>query len=428
MDFNNEEQENMGLQGYGEQLMQEQEEEPADAALDAAEEMAENGDGHKKSKPRRTGLAFIAGMICMALIITAVLYFGSDHVRIIGGKTLEYYRDLDTAYGKYYEIMQLIAQDPLVEEQPADLTEDDIRKLVASLDDPYAQYYTAEEYEEFYNSFAGDYVGVGIGIVNVDGQIVIKSVFSNGSAAEAGIKMNDIIIEVDGQKPESTDEAVSMITGEEGTSVTVKVLRDGEELSFTLDRVRLDQESVVYYELEDAENVGYINVLSFVKETDGDFKLAVKDLENSGCDRFIIDLRNNGGGLTDSSIKMADYLLPQCTIMTDVSKDGTETVYSSEASAADIEFVVLVNENTASASEIFTAAIQDNNGGKVIGTKTYGKGVTQSVHKFSDGSALKYTVSEYYRPNGDKVQGIGITPDIKADDENIMDTALEELK
>ena len=131
MDFNNEEQENMGLQGYGEQLMQEQEEELADAALDAAEEMAEDGDGHKKTKPRRTGLAFAAGMICMALIITAVLYFGSDHVRIIGGKTLEYYRDLDTAYGKYYEIMQLIAQDPLVEEQPADLTEDDIRKLVA---------------------------------------------------------------------------------------------------------------------------------------------------------------------------------------------------------------------------------------------------------------------------------------------------------
>lgn len=387
----------------------------------------ETAEAEEPTPRRRAWMAFLAGMLCMAVAIALGVFFGKGFFQIVDSDRLNYYKELDDTYGKYYETLQLIGQDPLVENQPSDITDEDIKRLVASLDDPYAQYFTKEEYEEFYNSFAGDYVGVGIGVVSIDGQVVIKSVFSNGTAAEAGIEMDDIILEVDGVKPASVEDAVSMITGEEGTSVNIKILRGEEELSFTLDRVRLDQESVVYYELEDSENVGYISILSFVKETDGDFKLAVKDLENSGCDKFIIDLRNNGGGLTDSSIKMADYLLPTCTIMTDVLKDGTETVYSSEESSADIDFVVLVNENTASASEIFTAAIQDNNAGKVIGNKTFGKGVTQSVHRFKDGSALKYTISEYYRPNGDKVQGIGITPDIEADYDNIMETALEEL-
>ena len=189
----------------------------------------------------------------------------------------------------------------------------------------------------------------------------------------------------------------------------------------------ISKRAIAYYELEEAENVGYIGILSFVKETDEDFKLAVRDLENKGCDKFIIDLRNNGGGLTDSSIKIADYLLPACTVMTDVLKDGTETVYSSKESSAEIEYVVLVNQNTASASEILSAAIQDNRGGKIIGKQTFGKGVTQSVHKFDDGSALKYTVSEYYRPNGDKVQGVGVKPDIEAEDIDAVDAALEEL-
>lgn len=387
-------------------------------------EIEEPDGGERKKKPIA---AFLLGMLCMLLIVAGVLAIAQTRYKVVNSDEMEYYRALDDTYGKYYEILQMIAQDPLVKKQPAEVTEDDIRQLIASLDDPYAQYFTKEEYEEFANSFVGDYVGVGIGVIDVDGEITIKSVFSNGSAAEAGIKMNDVIIEVDGKKPETVDDAVSMITGEAGTTVTIKVRRGEEELTFTLDRVRLDQESVVYYELEDAEDVGYIGIMSFVKETDADFKLAVKDLENSGCDKFIIDLRNNGGGLTDSSVKVADYLLPACTIMTDVLKDGTETVYSSEDSSADIEYVVLVNGYTASASEILTAAIQDNKGAKIIGSQTYGKGVTQSVHKFSDGSALKYTISEYYRPNGDKVQGVGITPDIEADDGNIMDISLEEL-
>ncbi|MBQ3292238.1 MAG: S41 family peptidase [Mogibacterium sp.] len=380
----------------------------------------------KKPKKRFWG-PFLLGVLLTVLVASVAVWFNRDMIHFVPAEKLQYYQDLDNACGKYYESVQLLSTDPLAEKPATEFTEDDIRRLVASINDPYAQYFSKEEYEEFLNSFMGNYVGVGIGIVDVDGAITIKSVFSNGSAAEAGIKMEDVIVKVDGVEPTSVEDAVSKITGEEGTTVTLTILRDGEEMDFTLERAELDQESVAYYELEDHKKVGYINIMSFVKQTDEDFKLAVKDLENKGCDKFIIDLRNNGGGLTDSSIKVADYLLPACTIMTDVLKDGTETVYSSEESSADIDYVVLVNENTASASEILTAAVQDNHGAKVIGTKTYGKGVTQSVHKFKDGSALKYTVSEYYRPNGDKVQGIGITPDIEAEAGDVMDAALEEL-
>ena len=386
----------------------------------------EEGGG---SRAGRFILTFLMGVLFTLVIATGILWLGKGHFRLITGEQIDYYQNLEETCGKYYETLKMIGDDPLVDKDLAEFTDEDIREIVKTISDqdPYAQYFTKEEYEAFLNSFVGDYVGVGIGIVNVDDKVTIKSVFNDGPAEEAGIKMDDVIVRVDGKEVKSVEGAVSLITGEAGTSVTITVLREGQEMDFTLERAKLDQESGIYYEREENPEIGYISIISFVKETDADFKMAVKELENKGCNRFIIDLRGNGGGLTDSSVKVADYLLPSCTIMTDVLKDGTETVYSSEESSAEIEYVVLVNEYTASASEILTAAIQDNHGAKIIGTKTYGKGVTQSVHKFNDGSALKYTVSEYYRPNGDKVQGIGITPDIKADNDNIMDKAFKEL-
>ena len=132
--------------------------------------------------------------------------------------------------------------------------------------------------------------------------------------------------------------------------------------------------------------------------------------------------------MTEEGIKLADYLLPSGKIMTDVQKGGKETIRTSKESSAGIQYVVLVNEHTASAAEIVVAAIQDNNGGKIIGTKTYGKGVTQSVNVFKDGSAVKLTMSKYFRPNGKSVDGVGITPDIKASGDKALTAALKELK
>ena len=194
-----------------------------------------------------------------------------------------------------------------------------------------------------------------------------------------------------------------------------------------LTREEIEIDSVGYAVSEDDPEVGYIHISIFRKGTDREFKSAVKALKKKGCRKFIVDLRDNGGGLTDVSVEIADYLLPACVIMTDVTKNGSETVYNSDEKSADLDMVVLVNGNTASASEILTGAIKENGAGTVIGSKTYGKGVTQVSKTFSDGSAVKLTVSEYLTPKGNHVSGKGITPDIEASDEDILDKALEEL-
>ena len=217
------------------------------------------------------------------------------------------------------------------------------------------------------------------------------------------------------------------MTGEAGTKVTVTVRRTGEELDLTMKRASINLDSVAYAVSEDDPEVGYIRLVTFADDSDDEFKDAVKELEKKGCDKFILDLRDNGGGLTDVSIEIADYLLPKCRIMTEVTKDGSETVYSSDQKSADLDLVVLVNENTASASEILTAALKENGAATVIGTRTYGKGVTQITRRFSDGSAIKLTETEYLTPKRNHVNEIGIEPDIEADDDDILGAALEAL-
>jgi carboxyl-terminal processing protease len=242
------------------------------------------------------------------------------------------------------------------------------------------------------------------------------------------MQAGDEIIRVDGVVPENIDDAVSRMTGEEGTKVTVTVKRGDKEIDLKMKRAAINLDSVAYSVSDKDPKVGYITIAVFAEDTADEFKEAVKELQDKGCDKFIVDLRNNGGGLTHASLDIADYLLPECMIMTEINKDGSEKEYKSDKSAADLDMVVLVNENTASASEILTAAIKDNKAGTVLGTKTYGKGVTQMSRQFTDGYAIKLTITEYLTPNGDHVQGKGIEPDIEATDEDILDKAMEELK
>lgn len=385
----------------------------------------DNG-GRRKSNKGRTVAAFILGMLfTLGVLLIASNVFGFG--RFVTGEEYKYLTDVSNSYGKYYEIMQMIDADPIAEKDPDDISDEELKRIVSSIGDPYAEYYTAEEYEQMERRLMGDYVGIGIGVVQEEENVVIKEVFADSPAEKAGIQAEDIIIGVDGKKPADVDDAVSMITGEAGTKVTVTVKRGDETLDFDLTRQQIETDSIAYDVLEGHDDVGYILISSFVKDTDDDFKLAVKDLKSKGCTKFIIDLRNNGGGLTDSSIEIADYLLPACKIMSENTKNGKETVYNSKASSADLEMVILVNENTASASEILAAALQDNNAGAIIGTKTFGKGVTQLMHKFPDDTAIKITVTEYFRPSGKTVHGVGITPDIEAEGEEVLDAALKEL-
>ena len=385
----------------------------------------ERNDKAFTTKTKRRIFFALGFLCCLALI--AIIYKFQTFGKFVPNSTYEYYKELEDNYGKYNEILRMIGEDPIATTQPGEIDDEKLKELVASIGDPYAQYFTAEEYKEFERTYAGDYVGIGIAVTDEDGKIVIKTIMDDGPAAEAGLEPEDVIVSVDGVNPKDSTEAVNMITGENGTSVTVTVDRGGEELDFTMNRAKIDHDTVTYEPLEDNPKIGYIEITSFINGTAKDFKLAVRDLKNQGCEKFIIDLRNNGGGLTDESIEIADYLLPACTIMSEKTKNGEEKVYNSKESSADLEFVVLTSTNTASASEILSGAIQDNKGGLIIGEKTYGKGVTQLTRKFGDGSAVKMTITEYFRPSGKTVNGEGITPDIEVPAEEALDKAVEEL-
>ena len=400
-----------------------------DGATDEPLIVDETEASEDPKKPKIIGVlaSFILGAItCLGVIILCTQVFGMGH--FVSEGAYDYYIDLDKSYGKYYEIMKMIGEDPIAQREPEEISDEELKEIVSSIGDPYAEYYTAAEYQELEKRYMGDYVGVGIGVAQDDEKnVVILTVFADTPAAEAGMMEGDIIVNVDGKAPADVDEAVEMITGEAGTKVKITVRRGEETLDFNLYRQKIDTESVFYDAVDDHPEIGYINISSFIKGTDDEFKMAVKDLKAKGCTKFIIDLRDNGGGLTEPSIEIADYLLPACKIMSENSKDGSETVYNSKASSEDLEMVILVNGNTASASEILTAALQDNKAGTVIGTNTYGKGVTQMMHKFSDGTAVKLTVTEYFRPSGETVNGVGIKPDIEAEEEAIYEEAIKEL-
>ena len=395
---------------------------------EAAEEPEKTKEPEDAKKPKRFGIlaSFLLGVIaCLAAITLCTQVLGLGH--FVANDAYDYFIDLDKSYGKYNEIMKMIGEDPIATVEPEEISDAELKEIVSNIGDPYAEYYTADEYKELEKRLMGDYVGVGIGVVQDGENVVVMTIFDDTPAAEAGIMEGDIIISVDGKAPANVDDAVGMITGEAGTKVKVTVKRGDETLDFELTRQKIETDSIVYDVLEGQPEVGYINIASFIKGTDDEFKMAVKDLQSKGCTKFIIDLRDNGGGITESSIEIADYLLPACKIMSENAKDGSETVYNSKESSADLDMVILVNGNTASASEILTAALQDNKAGTVIGTKTYGKGVTQMLHKFSDGSAVKLTVTEYFRPSGETVNGVGITPDIEAEGEAVLEEALKEL-
>jgi len=381
----------------------------------------------KKRKSKNAVIPFLLGMLsCLVVLVLVTEVFGLG--KLIPKKTYDYYRDLNSNYGKYYEIMKMIEEDPIAKAKPEELSDEHLKELLASTGDPYAQYYTADEYEEFRRKYDSGYVGIGVGVVEEDGEIIVTEVFEDSPAENDGIQIGDAIVRINGKEPADIDEAILILGGEPGTPVTVTVRRGDEEIDIDTNRARVEQDSVTYAVLDDHPDIGVVRLSGFIEGTADEFKDAVRSLEGDGCSKYIIDLRSNGGGLTDESIKVADYLLPACRIMSENYKNGKETVYNSKPDTAGIHYVVLVDGNTASASEILTAAIQDNKGGTIIGSKTYGKGVTQRTHKFEDGSAIKITETEYFRPSGDKVNGVGITPDVEAADDEVREAAIRELE
>lgn len=291
-----------------------------------------------------------------------------------------------------------------------------IKGYVAGVGDEYTVYYTPEEMSQEYDTAMGNYVGIGIYmIVNYEkGTIEVVEPMEDSPAEEAGLQAGDFIVKVDGEEitVDNVSEMADKIKGEEHTKVKLGVKRGEEELEVEVERKRIEVSHINSKMIED--NIAYIQISDFDGGAAKEFKENYEKLEKQGAKSLIIDIRNNGGGVVDEAIDILEMICDKgSTLLIETDKNGKEIITKSEENPIiNMPIVVLVNENTASASEILAGALKDNNKATIIGTKTYGKGVIQSLMKLTDGSGLKTTIAEYCTPNRSKINKIGIEPDI----------------
>lgn len=294
-----------------------------------------------------------------------------------------------------------------------------IKGYVEGIGDPYTTYLTKDEMKEFTEETNSEYVGIGVYLTNnkADNTILVVGIMKAAPALDAGMQAGDIIEKVNDivYTGDQLDDAIKILKGEEGTNVKVTVLRDGKEIDLTITRKKITVEHVASQMLEN--NIAYIQVDSFDSGVAKAFEQQITELKNGGAKGIIIDLRSNGGGIVDEATGIADLFLKKNeTILITKGKEDKEevTISKNDPIIQDIPVVVLVNEGTASASEILAGALKDKYPSTtIVGKKTYGKGVIQTLYNLSDGSGLKVTTEEYYTPNHNKINKEGIKPDVE---------------
>ena len=290
--------------------------------------------------------------------------------------------------------------------------------FISGLGDKYSVYYNAEDYAQLQMDTTGQYYGIGAGLrQDPDTMVVsVSKIYEGTPSDEAGLLAEDIILSVDDTDATSMEvtELVKLIRGEEGTTVHLEVYRSStnEYLSFDVERANVTLPSISHEMLDNG--IGYIRIDSFEKETANQFEEAMEDLENQGMKALILDVRYNGGGLVSSVVQILDDILPEGTVVYTEDKNGNRQDYTSSGDTyMDYPLAVLVNGDSASASEILAGAIKDYEYGTLIGTTTFGKGIVQKVFSLNDGSAVKLTISKYFTPNGTCIHGKGIAPDVE---------------
>ena len=300
-----------------------------------------------------------------------------------------------------------------------DLIEGAIKGYVAGLGDPYTVYYTKEEMDDIMQETNGNYVGIGI-YMTLDTEknaILVLSPIENSPAEEAGLMPGDIITKVDGVSytGDQLDEASNKIKGKEGTKVTLEILRGEETKTFEIERRTVLISHITTKVLEN--NIGYIAISDFEGGCADEFREKYLELEKQGITKLIIDIRDNGGGIVDEALEIAEMITDKgSTLLITTDKNEKEDVTKSTSDPIiNMPIVLLTNEYSASASEILAAALKENGKATLVGTTTYGKGIIQELHQLSDGSGLKITTNEYFTPNHNAIHEIGIEPDIEVE-------------
>lgn len=373
------------------------------------EKPKKNRKKNRKNEMRKSYFAGMVSMLAIVLIIavgTTFLWPGSsaDHP---GGFW---------AWRKTTAIKAMISQLYAGDVDDTALSDAMYKGLISGLGDKYSTYYTKEEYEAIKTAQEGYYQGIGVTVTMDGDKLQVTGVQDGTPAAEAGIQADDRIVKIDGQTLEglSLNDAVGLLKNSENDTVLLTIERGSETIETEVTKEKIEAIVADGKMLDD--NVGYLAISEFTGLTSEQFQKAYQSLQEQGMERLIVDLRGNPGGLVTAVCDTLRQILPEGIIVYTEDKNGKREEYTCDGDTPiSIPLVVLVNENTASAAEIFTGAVKDYGIGTIVGTTTFGKGIVQNTFQLSDGSVVKLTIAHYYTPLGNDIHKVGITPDVEVE-------------
>ncbi len=316
--------------------------------------------------------------------------------------------------GRFFVALRFIEGNYVQEVERRQLIDGAISGMVNSLGDPHSLYLAPQLYSQLRAETSGAFGGIGVYMGFKNGGVQVMSVIPDGPGERAGLQAGDEILAVNGQPVEeiSPAEVALKIRGQVGTPVELLIRRDGsEDMTFNLTRENIHVRTVAGKMIDD--RLGYVKISHFSENTDEEFKSTLTDLERDGMKGFVLDLRQNPGGVITSCIAIAKELVPAGTIASVIKRDGSKEVYTSDLAAAKFPIVVLLDHNSASASELLSGALQDKQAALVVGETSYGKGSVQTLIPMAHEDGLKLTIAKYYTPNGRSIDGEGIAPDVE---------------
>lgn len=368
---------------------------------------------------------FLIGVLTTILI--GLISFNAIDFALITKIKYDRLTEMEEKYGKVEKL-----KNDLIKKYYLDIDEDTIetgmyKGMFEATGDKYTIYMTEEELKEYNDSTNGNYVGIGILSDVSEENIEITRVFPNSPAEKAGIVRGDFVIEADGFRIDDVgyEELIDIMLGKAGTSIEIIVLRENRKIAFELKRDNVEVPSV---SSDVINSIGYIYIYRFGTDTSKEFSNRLESLEKQNVEGLIIDVRDNPGGLVSESTKIADELMGKGMIVYTLDKSGRRNEYKSDRSKLDMPFIMISNENSASASEILLGAVQDSKTAEVVGVQSFGKGIVQGITNLRDGSGYKITFSQYFTPNDKNIHGIGIIPDYIVEYKGIVNGEEPNLK
>lgn len=370
-----------------------------------------------KTKTKRFGwpTVIISGLICLLLGAGGVYYLMEQRVKEA--------EQTSQSLGKIGTVYSALYQDYYTKVDRQKLINGALNGMVNALGDPFSEYMSKSETESLNNTISSSFTGIGAEVQKSGSQIKIISPIDGTPAKKAGLRANDVILKINGKKLSgySLSKAVSLIRGKKGTKVTLTIKRGSETFTKTLVRATIPVKTVSGHLVKDQPTIGYVKVSTFSENTAKEFKTELKKLQKKGAKSFIIDMRDNPGGLMEAALKMSSIFVKNGKVLLQVKqRTGAAQVYKAgpkfdNGYKITGKTVVLINSGSASAAEIFSAALHQSAGAKLIGTKSYGKGTVQNTLPFGDKTELKMTIAKWLTPNGDWINHKGLEPTIKAD-------------